>query len=113
LVARFLTQLIQQRRAPDQITCDNGTEFTSKATFFWQQESQVKLAFIQPGKPTQNAFVEILNGRLRRECLDQHWLRSLEEATQLIDAWRDYYNNERPHSTLNYMTPAAFAKRAA
>lgn len=113
MVARFLTQLIQQRRAPDQITCDNGTEFTSKAMFFWQQESQVKLAFIQPGKPTQNAFVESLNGRFRRECLDQHWFRSLEEATQIIDAWRDYYNNERPHSTLNYMTPAAFAKRAA
>jgi putative transposase len=112
-VARFLNQLIEQRSAPDQITCDNGTEFTSKAMFFWQKESGVKLAFIQPGKPTQNAFVESLNGRFRRECLDQHWFRSLEEATEIIDAWRDHYNNERPHSTLNYMTPAAFAKRAA
>jgi len=112
-VARFLNVLIEQRSAPDQITCDNGTEFTSKAMFFWQKESAVKLAFIQPGKPTQNAFVESLNGRFRRECLDQHWFRSLDEATQIIDAWRDHYNNERPHSTLNYMTPAAFAKRAA
>ena len=113
MVARFLDQLIEQRSAPDQITCDNGTEFTSKAMFFWQKESGVKLAFIQPGKPTQNAFVESLNGRFRRECLDQHWFRSLDEATQIIDAWRDHYNNERPHSTLSYMTPAAFAKRAA
>jgi putative transposase len=111
--ARFLNLLIEQRSAPDQITCDNGTEFTSKAMFFWQKESGVKLAFIQPGKPTQNAFVESLNGRFRRECLDQYWFRSLDEATQIIDAWRDHYNNERPHSTLNYMTPAAFAKRAA
>ena len=79
-VARFLDQLIEQRDAPDQITCDNGTEFTCKAMFFWQKESGVKLAFIQPGKPTQNAFVESLNGKFRNECLNRHWFRSLEEA---------------------------------
>lgn len=112
-VARFLDQLIEQRAAPDQITCDNGTEFTSKAMFFWQKDSGVNLAFIQPGKPTQNAFVESLNGRFRQECLNQHWFRSLAEAREIIDAWRDHYNNERPHSTLKYMTPAAFAKKAA
>lgn len=112
-VARFLNQLIEERSAPDQITCDNGTEFTSKAMFFWQQESGVKLAFIQPGKPTQNAFVESLNGRFRQECLNQHWFRSLDEARQIIDDWRYHYNHERPHSTLNYMTPVAFANRAA
>jgi putative transposase len=113
MVGRFLTRLIEQRRAPDQITCDNGTEFTSKAMFFWQKESGVNLAFIQPGKPTQNAFVESLNGRFRAECLDQHWFRTLDEAREIIDAWRHHYNNERPHSTLNYMTPVAFARRAA
>lgn len=113
LVSRFLTQLIEARRAPDQITCDNGTEFTSKAMFFWQKESGVRLAFIQPGKPTQNAFVESLNGRFREECLNQHWFRDLDEARQIIDAWREHYNNERPHSTLNYMTPIAFAGLAA
>lgn len=112
-VARLLDQLIEQRSRPDQITCDNGTEFTSKAMFFWQKESGVKLGFIQPGKPTQNAFVESLNGRFRQECLNQHWFRTLEEARQIIDDWRHHYNNERPHSTLNYMTPAAFAKKAA
>ena len=113
MVGRFLDQLIESRSAPDQITCDNGTEFTSKAMFFWQKATGVKLAFIQPGKPTQNAFVESLNGRFRQECLNQHWFRSLEEATKIIDAWRLHYNHERPHSTLNYMTPVAFANRAA
>ena len=112
-VARFLDQLIEERSAPDQITCDNGAEFTSKAMFFWQKASGVKLAFIQPGKPTQNAFVESLNGRFRQECLNQHWFRDLEEARQIIDDWRHHYNHERPHSTLNYMTPVAFANRAA
>ena len=112
-VARFLNQLIESRSAPDQITCDNGTEFTSKAMFFWQKDSGVKLAFIQPGKPTQNAFVESFNGRFRQECLNQHWFRSLDEAKQIIDDWRHHYNHERPHSTLNYMTPVAFANRAA
>ena len=84
-VARFLDQLIEQRSAPDQITCDNGTEFTSKMMFFWQKESGVRLGFIQPGKPTQNAFVESLNGRFRLECLNQHWFRTIEEARQIID----------------------------
>jgi len=113
MVGRFLDQLIEGRSAPDQITCDNGTEFTSKAMFFWQKESGVNLAFIQPGKPTQNAFVESLNGRFRQECLNQHWFRSLDDATEIIDAWRYHYNHERPHSTLKYMTPVAFASRAA
>ncbi len=114
MVGRFLDQLIDHRSAPDQITCDNyGTEFTSKAMFFWQKESGVKLAFIQTGKPTQNSFVESLNGRFRQECLNQHWFRSLEEAREIIDAWRYHYNHERPHSTLNYLTPVAFSCRAA
>lgn len=112
-VARFLDQLIEARSAPDQITCDNGTEFTSKAMFFWQKKSGVQLAFIQPGKPTQNAFVESLNGRFREECLNQHWFRTLDEAREIIDRWRHHYNHERPHSTLKFMTPVAFANRAA
>ena len=113
MVGRFLDRLIEERSAPDQITSDNGTEFTSKAMFFWQKESGVKLAFIQPGKPIQNAFVESLNGRFRAECLNQHWFRSLDEAKAIIEAWRHHYNHERPHSTLGYMTPVAFAQRAA
>ncbi len=81
--------------------------------FFWQKESGVKLAFIQPGKPTQNVFVESLNSRFRLECLNQHWFRTLDEAKEIIEKWRYHYNSERPHSTLNYMKPVAFANRAA
>ena len=112
-LARFLTRLFEQRTKPESITCDNGTEFTSKAMFFWGKENCVKLNFIQPGKPTQNAFVESLNGKFRDTCLNQHWFRSIEEAKYEIDQWRYHYNNERPHSSLNYLTPAAFAKKAA
>jgi len=111
-VARYLNQLSETRGLPDSITCDNGTEFTSKAMFFWQKETGVKLGFIQPGKPTQNAFVESLNGKFRNECLNQHWFRDIEEARNQIDEWRHHYNNERPHSALNYMSPVAFAAKA-
>lgn len=112
-VVRFLDQLAETRGLPEVITCDNGTEFTSKAMFFWQKESGVKLGFIQPGKPTQNAFVESLNGKFRNECLNQHWFRSIEEAREEINDWRHHYNHERPHSALNYRSPVDFAARAA
>jgi len=65
------------------------------------------------GKPTQNAFVENLNGKFRNECLNQHWFRSLDEASYLIDQWRYHYNYERPHSSLNYVPPALYQKQAA
>jgi len=112
-VARFLDQIGEQRRLPGSITCDNGTEFTSKAMFFWSKESGVRLGFIQPGKPTQNAFIESLNGKFRNECLNQHWFRTLDEARREIDRWREHYNNVRPHSSLGYLPPVEFAKRAA
>jgi len=79
-VARFLSHLFELRSKPQNIICDNGTEFTSKAMFFWSKESGVALGFIQPGKPTQNAFVESLNGKFRNECLNRHWFRTLDEA---------------------------------
>jgi putative transposase len=112
-VARFLTRLLEQRDKPQKIVCDNGTEFTSKAMFFWSKETDVSLGFIQPGKPTQNAFVESLNGKFRNECLNQHWFRTLEEAKYEIDLWRQHYNHVRPHSSLNYMSPVDYAKQAA
>lgn len=112
-VARFIHQLSETRELPDQIICDNGTEFTSKAMFFWQKATGVKLGFIQPGKPTQNAFIESLNGKFRNECLNQLWFKNIEEAREAIDQWRYHYNHERPHSALKYMTPVAFANRAA
>lgn len=113
MVARFLTDLIAARDKPESIVCDNGTEFTSKTMFFWSKESKVRLSFIQPGKPTQNAFVESLNGKFRNECLNQHWFRTLDEARYEIDLWREHYNHVRPHSSLNYMSPVEFAKQAA
>ena len=112
-VARFLTDLIQERGKPQRIICDNGTEFTSKAMFFWSKESGITLGFIQPGKPTQNAFVESLNGKFRNECLNRHWFRTLSEARVEIDAWRHQYNHVRPHSSLNYLPPVVFAQQAA
>ena len=112
-VARFLNQLSEQRPLPRTIICDNGTEFTSKALFFWSKETGTKLGFIQPGKPTQNAFIESLNGKFRNECLNQHWFRTLEEAREIIDQWREHYNNVRPHSSLGYLPPVVFAKKAA
>jgi len=112
-VARFLDQLACQRQPPPLIICDNGTEFTSKAMFFWAKERRTKLGFIQPGKPTQNAFVESLNGKFRNECLNQHWFRSLADAHHEIDQWRRHYNQVRPHSSLGYLPPVEFARRAA
>ncbi len=112
-VARFLNQLGDQRSLPPLIVCDNGPEFTSKAMFIWAKEQNLKLGFIQPGKPTQNAFVESLNGKFRNECLNQHWFRSLDEACWEISQWRQHYNHVRPHSSLGYLPPAEFAKRAA
>lgn len=94
-VARYLTQLIEIRGKPRSIVCDNGPEYTSKAMFLWSKEQEVSLRFIQPGKPTQNAFVESLNGKFRNECLNQHWFRTLAEATYEIEQWRQHYNDVR------------------
>ena len=112
-VARFLNQLFEGRNKPGKIVCDNGTEFTSKAMFFWSQETGVKLGFIQPGKPTQNAFVESLNGKFRNECLNRHWFRTMREAKAEVMQWQYQYNNVRPHSSLNYLPPVVFAEKAA
>ena len=81
--------------------------------FFWAKDNQVKLNFIQPGKPTQNAFVESFNGKFRECCLNQHWFRSLDDAREKIETWRKDYNEIRPHSALGYQPPAAFARNIA
>lgn len=112
-MARYLSQLGEERGLPERIVLDNGPEMTSKAMFFWSKETKVKLCFIQPGKPTQNAFVESFNGKFRDGCLNQHWFRDLHEAREIIETWRQHYNNERPHSSLNYTPPAHFEKRVA
>lgn len=112
-VSRYLSQLCERHGFPKKIICDNGAELTSKAMFFWSEKNQIHLGFIQPCKPTENAFVESLNGKFRNECLNQHWFRSIEEARQKIEAWRAHYNHQRPHSSLGYLSPIEFKKKAA
>ena len=109
-MTRFMDSL---GRRPKIIVCDNGPELTSKAMFFWARERSIRLQFIQPGKPTQNAFVESFNGKFREYCLNLHWFRSLEEAEETISKWRQHYNEERPHSSLGRLTPRQFAEQAA
>ncbi|SUC43210.1 Integrase core domain [Providencia stuartii] len=110
-VARSLDQLMEERSKPNKVTCDNGTEFTSKAMFFWSKETGITLGFIQPENPTQNAFVESLNGEFRNKCLNPHGFRTLDEARYEIELWREHYNHVRPHSSLNDMPPVAYAKQ--
>ena len=110
-VADYLSKLIDKRDAkPSSIACDNGTEFRCEAMFHWSRDHQVTLGFIQPGKPTQNAFVESFNGKFRDGCLDQSWFRSLKEAKELIKDWRMDYNEVCPHSALGYQPPSVFAE---
>ncbi len=111
-MARYLDEIGQARGLPKRIVMDNGPEMTSKAMFIWSQQRGVRLHFIQPGKPTQNAFVESFNGRFRDGCLNQQWFRGLEDARRIIDAWRTDYNEIRPHSSLGYQSPATFEKAA-
>ncbi len=107
-VVRFLDQLATLNGLPDEIIMDNGSEFTSKAMFLWSLRTGVQLRFIQPGKPMQNGYVESFNGKFRDECLNENWFASLAEARRLIGDWHRHYNQERPHSSLNYQTPVAF-----
>ena len=91
------------------ITVDYGPEFISKALDLWAYEKNVKLRFIQPGKPVQNAYIESFNGKFRDECLNDNVFVSLHSAQNIIETWRQDYNQERPHSSLNDLTPAEFA----
>jgi putative transposase len=108
-VARVLDRVIAGRGAqPEEIVLDNGPELTGKALDQWAYARGVRLRFIEPGKPVQNAFIESFNGRLRDECLNEHWFTSLRDARQKIEAWRLEYNRERPHSSLGNQTPEEF-----
>lgn len=108
-VTQILDAIAQFRGYPVAIRTDQGPEFTSKALDQWAYAHGVQLKLIQPGKPTQNAYIESFNGKFRDECLNEHWFRDLGHAREEIANWRMDYNSERPHSSLNYMTPAEFA----
>ncbi len=109
-IVRFMDTL---GRLPERIVCDNGPELTSKAMFFWAKERGIKLQFVQPGKPTQNPFVESFNGKFREYCLDMHWFASLTDARSIIDDWRSHFNDVRPHRSLGRIPPTVFARRVA
>ncbi len=94
------------------IVLDNGPEFTSSVFQAWAESKGIHLAYIRPGKPMDNAFIESFQEKLRDECLNQHWFTSLSEARQIIEKWREEYNHERPHSSLGDLTPMQFAERA-
>jgi len=108
-VARVLDRAVQFRGLPRAIRTDQGPEFTGKALDQWAYERGVELRMIQAGKPTQNAYIESFNGKFRDECLNEHWFRTLAEAREIVGRWRLDYNQGRPHSAIEYQTPAEFA----
>ncbi len=109
-VAAVLTQLSAFRGLPESIVVDNGPEFISNAMDSWAYVRGIRLHFIRPGKPVDNAFMESFNGRLRDECLNENWFMSLDHARAVIENWRIDYNQERPHSSLGDMTPYEFMR---
>ena len=107
-VARVLERLAAERGAPAELVLDNGPELAGTALDRWAYERDVRLRFIEPGKPVQNAFVEGFHGRLRDECLNRHWFLGLADARRTVEAWRVDYNRDRPHSALGYRSPEEF-----
>lgn len=110
-VVRVLNRLAQSRGLPQVIRSDNGKEFCGKAMLEWAHDTGVKLRLIEPGKPNQNAYIESFNGRLRDECLNEHWFPNLLQARTIIEKWRREYNEERPKKALGGLTPMAYAKK--
>ena len=110
-VVDVMRKLADLRGLPLSITTHNGPEFAGKIMDEWAYTHGVHINFIQPGKPTQNCFIESFNGRFRDECLNEHWFLSMRHAREVIENWRNEYNEERPHSSLKNMTPKEFADR--
>lgn len=111
-VARELSQLIAQRGRPEMVVSDNGTEFTSNAILNWADAAKVNWHYIEPGKPTQNGFIESFNGKLRDEKLNETLFTTLHQARVELATWRNDYNHHRPHTSLAGQTPTEYAKRA-
>ena len=109
-VIAALEAVIAERGQPIRLSLDNGSEFRSRAFDAWAADRGIELNFIQPGKPIQNSHIESFNGRLRDECLHQHWFLSLRDAQFHIERWRRSYNTDRPHTAFHPLTPAEFAR---
>jgi putative transposase len=112
-VVRVLDRLVYMRGKPDELLMDNGPEFTSRVLDDWAYANGVRLRFIDPGKPVQNAYVESFNGKARDEFFNDEWFESIHEARSKAEAWRCDYNELRPHSALEDVPPAEFARRLA
>ncbi len=107
-VIRFLEQLMESHGKPACLRCDNGPEFISTALTEWCEMKEIQLHWIQPGKPTQNAFIERFNGTFRREVLNAYLFRNLAQVREVVEGWLGDYNTERPHQALGFMTPIEF-----
>lgn len=110
-VARVLDRLLVEREKPLAINVDNGPEFAGSTLDQWAYQQGIRLQFIRPGKPTENAVIESFNGRFRDECLNEEIFISLSDADRIIQRWRHDYNHDRPHSSLGGLTPTEFASR--
>jgi putative transposase len=106
-----LSRLMKLYGKPIFIRSDNGAEFTARAVMTWLRDQNIGPAYIAPGRPWQNGFVESFHGKLRDECLNREWFNNVREAKIIIECWRQFYNQERPHSALNYKTPREARQR--
>ena len=109
-VTRVLDEIITEHGRPESLRSDNGPEFCSRRMLGWAEERKIALVHIQPGRPMQNGHVESFHGRLRDECLNAHWFRTLNDVRVTLAGWRREYNCERPHSSLGYRTPEEFRR---
>lgn len=110
-VVEVLDRLARERGKPQTIRCDNGPEFAGKMLDQWAYHIGIEIDFSRPGKPTDNAFCEAFNGRVRAECLNASWFLSMSDAIDRIEEWRNHYNNDRPHTSLGNLTPNEFARQ--
>lgn len=109
-VTTFIDRLALSHGYPRRIRVDNGPEFISAWFHTWSEEHHIVIEHTRPGKPSDDAFVESFNGKIRDECLNEHWFLSIPDAQSKIEQWRNTYNEERPHRSLNNLTPYEFIK---
>lgn len=110
-VVECLDRLAWFQGKPESITVDNGSEFCSRALDHWAYQNNVRLDFIQPGRPVENGFIESFNGKLRDECLNTELFFSLADAREKLEKWRQDYNESRPHSALGDLPPAEYLRQ--